>query len=90
METTIRNDRLTVVCDSMGGEQRAITSEEGIEYLWNGDPRFWKGRAPNAVPLCGAAEKQPGPVGCRGNRPAPPWTGPYPGNGRWNPLTGIR
>ena len=53
METTIRNDRLSVVCDSMGGEQRAITSEEGIEYLWNGDSRFWKGRAPTLFPFVG-------------------------------------
>ena len=61
METTIRNEQLTVVCDSMGGEQRAITSAEGIDYLWDGDARFWKGRAPHPVSVCGAAAEQPGP-----------------------------
>lgn len=53
METTIHSDKLTVLCDTRGGEQRAITSREGIEYLWGGDARFWGGRAPTLFPFVG-------------------------------------
>ncbi len=81
METTIRNEQLTVVCDSMGGEQRAITSAEGIDYLWDGDARFWKGRAPTLFPFVGRlrnnrAQSAEGEVA-----PAPARPGPYPGMG---------
>ncbi|MCI8553418.1 MAG: aldose 1-epimerase family protein [Clostridiales bacterium] len=53
METTISSEQLTVICDTKGGEQRAITSREGIDYLWNGDARYWGGRAPTLFPFVG-------------------------------------
>ena len=31
----------------------SITAADGTEYLWNGDPAYWTGRAPNLFPYVG-------------------------------------
>jgi len=50
---SIENNYLTVQIDSLGAELMSIKSTEGIEYLWQGNPEFWKGRAYNLFPICG-------------------------------------
>lgn len=50
---TIRNDALTVTIDSLGAQLQSITALDGTGYLWNGDPAYWKGRAPNLFPYVG-------------------------------------
>ncbi len=52
MNTTIKNDILTVVISSKGAEIQSIV-KDGREYLWNGDPHFWTGIAPVMFPICG-------------------------------------
>ncbi|MBQ0099508.1 MAG: aldose 1-epimerase family protein [Firmicutes bacterium] len=38
----------------MGGELTSIYGKTtGFEYLWQGNPEFWKGRAPIMFPICG-------------------------------------
>lgn len=51
---TIQNDKLRVLISEVGAEMRAITSADGTEYLWNGDPAVWGKFAPVLFPVCGA------------------------------------
>ena len=50
---TIHNDALTVTIDGLGAQLMSITAADGTEYLWNGDPAYWAGRAPNLFPYVG-------------------------------------
>lgn len=50
---TIQNSALSVSIDSLGAQLMAITAADGTEYLWNGDPAYWKGRAPTLFPYVG-------------------------------------
>ena len=47
----IRNDYLTVRINSIGAELDSIRSSSGREYLWQGNPEIWAGRAPNLFPF---------------------------------------
>ncbi len=51
--TTLRNGKLTLTISSLGAEMQSIKDENGIERLWQGDPKFWKGRAPILFPIAG-------------------------------------
>ena len=50
---TIENDILTVQISSLGAELYSIKSDDGCEYLWQGNPEYWSGRAPIMFPICG-------------------------------------
>ncbi len=50
MEHTIRNHYLEVTVSEHGAELRSIKDRRGTEYLWQGDPRYWKDRAPTIFP----------------------------------------
>ena len=50
---TIHNDVMTVTIDELGAQLMSITAANGTEYLWNGDPAYWTGRAPNLFPYVG-------------------------------------
>lgn len=50
---TIANDKLTVKLSDMGGEIVSVTSKDGCEYMWQGDKKYWSGRAPILFPICG-------------------------------------
>jgi galactose mutarotase-like enzyme len=50
----IENDKLKVKVSSMGAELQSIRRlEDNTEYLWQGDPTYWAGRAANLFPICG-------------------------------------
>lgn len=49
---TLRNEEMTVTISPLGAELQTITAKDGTEYLWDGDPRFWSGRAPVMFPIC--------------------------------------
>lgn len=53
MLQTIHNDAMTVTIDELGAQLMSITAADGTEYLWNGDPAYWTGRAPNLFPYVG-------------------------------------
>lgn len=53
MNYTIKNDYLEVSISSVGAELMSIKGKDGTEYLWQGDPTYWKGRAYNLFPICG-------------------------------------
>lgn len=50
MEYAIQNEYLTVTASDAGAELRSVRGANGTEYLWQGDPAFWSGRAPNLFP----------------------------------------
>ena len=52
MNYTIKNNILTVEISSMGAELMSV-KKDGVEYLWQGDPQYWSGRAYNLFPACG-------------------------------------
>lgn len=49
----IRNDAMTVTIDELGAQLMSITAADGTEYMWTGDPAYWKGRSPNLFPYVG-------------------------------------
>lgn len=53
MEHVIKNGSLSVVLSSMGGELQSVRDHENTEYLWQGDPRYWRNRATNIFPYVG-------------------------------------
>lgn len=50
---TIKNEYLTVEINSLGAELWSVKSSDGCEYIWQGNPEFWGGRAPIMFPICG-------------------------------------
>lgn len=53
MEYTIKNDYLQVSISTRGAEMQSIKSNDGTEYLWQGNPEFWRNRATNIFPYVG-------------------------------------
>ncbi len=51
MLITIKNKKMEVTADSLGAQLMSIKSVEGCEYLWQGDPAYWRNRAPNLFPF---------------------------------------
>lgn len=50
----IENDLISVAISPKGGTLWSVKGKEtGIEYLWQGDPAFWGGTAPNLFPIVG-------------------------------------
>ncbi|WP_417308549.1 hypothetical protein [Devosia sp.] len=49
----LSSDELTVEIAERGAELRSIRDADGGEWLWNGDPAWWSGRAPLLFPLVG-------------------------------------
>ena len=51
---TIENKKLHVEIASLGAELMSIkTKADGCEYLWQGDSKYWSGRACVLFPICG-------------------------------------
>ncbi len=50
---TIKNDHLTAVISTYGAELQNLFDRDGKEYIWQGDPSVWSGRAPILFPICG-------------------------------------
>jgi len=46
------------VTDSLGAQLMEIKSTKGADYIWNGDTRYWNGRAPNLFPYVGRLTEQ--------------------------------
>lgn len=53
MEYVVQNEFLKVAVSDMGAELMSIKSSDGHEYLWQGDEKYWGGRAPIMFPICG-------------------------------------
>jgi galactose mutarotase-like enzyme len=49
----IANDHLSIEISERGAELRSITTPDGAEWLWQGDPAWWAGRSPLLFPVVG-------------------------------------
>lgn len=50
----LKNEELTVEIASLGAEMKSLKDNRtGLEYLWEGDPAFWKRTSPVLFPLVG-------------------------------------
>lgn len=47
---TIENEQLAVTVSELGAELQSILGADGTQYLWQGDPKYWKDRALNIFP----------------------------------------
>ena len=53
----ISNDKITIQVDSMGAELKSLKEvASGREYMWNGDPQYWKRTSPVLFPLVGGVK----------------------------------
>ncbi len=50
---TIRSERLTAEISPSGAELQALRDTSRRDYLWDGDPTWWTGRAPILFPIVG-------------------------------------
>lgn len=51
---SIENEHLFISVDSFGAQLASIRSKKtGVEYLWQGDETYWRGRAYNLFPVIG-------------------------------------
>lgn len=51
---TVENEFLKVGISDMGAELQSVKLKaDGTEYLWQGNPEYWAGRAYNLFPICG-------------------------------------
>ena len=50
MDFSIANEYLQVTATDMGAELQSIKGSDGTEYLWQGDPAYWKRRSPILFP----------------------------------------
>ncbi len=48
----ISNCNTEIIISEIGAEIQSV-KVNGNEYMWNGDPAFWTGRAPLLFPICG-------------------------------------
>lgn len=53
MNYEIKNTILTVTVSDKGAELFSVKGADGHEYIWQGDERYWKDRAPVLFPVCG-------------------------------------
>ena len=61
----IGNRSLTVAVDPLGAELASIKTADGAEWLWQGDPHFWTGRAPILFPVVGRSPDETVSIGGR-------------------------
>ncbi len=50
---TLRSADLTVTVSDHGAELQSVVDAQGRDWLWDGDPRWWKSRAPILFPTVG-------------------------------------
>ncbi len=50
---SIQNEFLKVEINDVGAELMSIKNKNDVEFLWQGDPKYWGGRAPIMFPICG-------------------------------------
>ena len=53
MNYTLTSLQAKAVISSTGGELLSFQSDDGLEYVWQGDPTYWASRAPHLFPYVG-------------------------------------
>lgn len=53
----IGNDKITIQIDSMGAELKSLKkTDTGEEFMWNGNPDYWKRTSPVLFPIVGGLQ----------------------------------
>ena len=47
---TLQNENLTLCVDPFGAQMMELGSKQGTQFLWNGDEKYWRDRAPVLFP----------------------------------------
>lgn len=59
MQTVIENEEMIVKINHFGAEMCSLVKKAtNVEYLWNGDERFWKRNAPVLFPFVGSLKNK--------------------------------
>lgn len=53
MRWNLKNEVLTVSVDSLGAELRSVRDNDGCEYMWQADAKYWGQTSPVPFPICG-------------------------------------
>lgn len=56
MDFILDNGKIKVTVASLGAELRSLV-KDGREYIWQGNPDYWTGHAPNLFPICGRVKE---------------------------------
>ena len=59
----LSNADLSLSVAPLGAEMQSLQTADGRDWLWNGDPAFWSGRAPILFPIVGRAPEDRVAVG---------------------------
>lgn len=60
MVIELKNEKVTVQFKEFGGALSSIKDQDGIEYLWQGNPYYWSSQAPVLFPICGSLRNDKG------------------------------
>ena len=47
----LKNEQLTIRVAELGAELQSVKDQEGREYMWQADPKFWPRHSPILFPL---------------------------------------
>ena len=50
---SLASEHLACTVDPLGAELQSLTGRDGRQWLWDGDPHYWSGRAPILFPIVG-------------------------------------
>lgn len=53
MKIELKRGGYTAAVDTKGGELVSFRDGQGVEYIWQGDPKSWTGQNPNLFPIVG-------------------------------------
>lgn len=54
---TVKTNELEIKISTLGAELQSVKSKNGEEFLWEGDPAVWSGKAPILFPICGGLKE---------------------------------
>lgn len=63
MKKSLQNEFLKIDVASFGGALSSIQDKDGLEYLWQGDKKYWSGQAPVLFPICGSLRNNQAVIG---------------------------
>lgn len=63
MKKSLQNEFLKIDVASLGGALSSIQDRDGLEYLWQGDKKYWSGQAPVLFPICGSLRNNQAVIG---------------------------
>ena len=63
MNYSLENENLVIQFSTLGGGIVSIKDRNDIEYLWQGDSKYWSGQAPVMFPICGSIRDNHAQIG---------------------------